>query len=151
MSLENWLRSDWLTHDESSVAEIQKLLQVVDRERQDAGVAGLSPDGKFEHAYDAALQLCLLALRAAGYRVKKGGGHHVRGIESLRFTLGSQWKETADYLSRCNHLRGQVVYDHVGVVSSEDASELVDMVDELRNDVVNWLRVHHPRLVPADV
>jgi len=136
VSLESWLQNDWLTREESSVAEIQKPLQVVDRERGDARVRGLSPDGQFEHAYDAALQLCLVALRAAGFRPKKGGGHHVRGLESLRFTLGSQWKNTADYLSRCNRLRGQVVYDHVDVATREDAAELIDLADELRSDVI---------------
>lgn len=147
MSLENWLQNGWLTREEPSLPELQKLLQVVDRERHDAAVEGLSDDGRFEHGYTAGLQLCVVALRASGFR-QKGTGHHARAIESLRFTLGPKWSEMATYLSRCNQKRSQAVYDHVGVVESEDVTELIEAIDELRTDVINWLKVNHPLLVP---
>ena len=80
MSLEHWLQNGWLSQSEAAVPEIQSLLQVVDRDLADAQTSGLSPHGRFQHAYDAALQLCMLALRACGYRVSKGQGHHKHGI-----------------------------------------------------------------------
>lgn len=90
MSLEQWLRIGWLIRSEPDLAEIQQLIQVVDCDIADAQAEGLSADGKFQHAYDAALQLCMIALRASGYRVPKGAGHHKRGIDSLQHTLGSR-------------------------------------------------------------
>jgi hypothetical protein len=150
MSLELWLRNGWLQQDEVSVAEIQQLLQVVDRDLADAQVVGLSADGRFQHAYDAALQLCMLALRATGYRVRKGQGHHKHGIDSLRYTLGEKWSETADHIERCSRLRGQAVYERIGVVSGQDADDLLQTATQLHTDVVNWLKTAYAALVPPN-
>ena len=150
MSLELWLRNGWLQQVEVTVAEIQQLLQVVDRDLADAQAVGLSADGQFQHAYDAALQLCMLALRATGYRVRKGQGHHKYGIDSLRYTLGDKWSETADHIERCSRLRGQAVYERIGVVSGQDADDLLQTATQLRTDLVNWLKTAHAALVPPN-
>ncbi len=150
MSLELWLRNGWLQQDEVGVVEIQQLLQVVDRDLADAQVVGLSADGRFQHAYDAALQLCMLALRATGYRVRKGQGHHKHGIDSLRYTLGEKWSETADHIERCSRLRGQAVYERIGVVSGQDADDLLQTATQLRTDVVIWLKTAYTALVPPN-
>jgi len=136
MSLEQWYRNGWLEPKETTVAEIQRLFQVVDRDLADSQAQGLSPDGKFQHAYDAALQLCMIPLRASGYRVTKGQGHHKKGIESLRLTLGNQWSKTSDHIEICSRKRGQAVYESVGVVTHEDANDLLDTALQLRQDVV---------------
>ena len=149
MSLEQWLRNGWLQASEPTVAHIQKLLQVVDRDISDAQAAGLSADGMFQHAYDAALQLCMIALLASGYQVPKGAGRHKRGIDSLRHTLGNRWSETADYIERCSRLRGQAVYERIDVAGEDDANDLLDTAKQLRADVTNWLKVNHPALAPA--
>ncbi len=148
MSLEQWLQNGWLQRSDATVAEIQKLLEVVDRDLSDAGASGLSADGRFFHAYEAALQLCMIARKAAGYAVPKGQGHHKRAIESLPFTLGPPWSETVDHLERCSRLRGQAVYERVGAVSEEVATELSATAMQLRADVIAWLNSDHPALLP---
>lgn len=148
MSLKQWLQNGWLQQDETTVAEIQQLFQVVDRDLGDAQATGLSADGRFQHAYDAALQLCMIALRASGYRVRKGQGHHKYGIDSLRHTLGDQWAEMSDHIERCSRLRGQAMYDRIGVVSEVDAQDLINTARQLRTDVISWLTSHHPELLP---
>ncbi len=150
MSLQQWLRNGWLRQDETTVAEIQQLFQVVDRDLGDAQVAGLSADGRFQHAYDAALQLCMIALRASGYRVRKGQSHHKYGIDSLRHTLGDPWAEMSDHIERCSRLRGQAMYDRIGVVSDADAQDLTDTAAQLRKDVIDWLTSCHPDLLPPN-
>lgn len=147
MSLEQWSQNGWLQREDATVAEIRQLLQVVDRDLGDARTPGLSVDGCFQHAYDAALQLCLIPLRAIGYRPRKGQGHHKYGIDSLRLTLGSAWSETADHIEQCSRLRGQVVYERTGVVSREDATDLLNIADELREEVLNWLKKNHAELI----
>ena len=72
MSLEQWQRNGWLQPSDPTLPEIAQLVRVVDREISDAGASGLSSDGRFMHAYDAALVLCKVALRAEGYLVPKG-------------------------------------------------------------------------------
>lgn len=148
MTLEQWYRNGWLQQADASVPELEQLFNVVDRDLGDAQVVGLSADGKFQHAYNAALQLCMLALRASGYRVRKGEGQHKRGINSLRYTLGQDWSEMADHVERCSRLRGQSFYEQTGVVSQQDADDLLVAARQLRGDVVNWLKSSHPTLVP---
>ena len=150
MSLEQWSRNGWLKPAISTVPEIQGLLKVVDRELSDAQAQGLSVDGKFEHAYMAALQLCMIALRASGYRVPKGAGHHHRAIESLPLTLGKDWSKTADHIERCSRQRGQIAYETVDVVSDEDAHDLLTTALKLRGDVIKWLKQNHAQLIPQD-
>jgi hypothetical protein len=151
MSLEQWWQSGWLQREETTVAEIHRLFQVVDRELADAQTPGLSVDGRFQHAYDASLQLCMIPLRASGYRVRKGEGHHKHGIDSLRLTLGNAWSKVADHVERCSRLRGRVVYEQIGVVSDEDAKDLLDTARGLRADVIEWLKTQHPELLPQGV
>lgn len=148
MSLEKYLRN--VQPHEATVPEIQSLLQVVDRELSDSQARGLSPDGRFQHAYEASLQLCTIALIASGYVVSKGGWKHKVTVESLRYTLGGEWSDTADYIERCSRLRGQAVYERVGVVAEQDATELLETAIQLRNDVIDWLKENHAELVPPN-
>jgi hypothetical protein len=148
MSLQNWLQSGYLNKHHATVAEVQKLLGIVDRELSDAAVHGLSPDGQFAHAYDAALQLCKVALHASGYEVGKGPGHHARTINSLEHTLGQSQKDNAIYLSKCSTQRHHSLYDYAGVVNDQDAQDLLDAARQLRADVLSWLRANSPKLLP---
>src|SRR2546421_12924804 len=113
MSLQNWLQIGQLIDHQATVAEVRNLLGVVDRELADAGVAGLSDDGRFTHAYDGALLLCKLALHASGFEVpKRAPGHHALWINSLEFTVGDKQKPTLIYLSKSSKLRHMTLYDH---------------------------------------
>src|SRR5437870_432963 len=149
MSLQNWLQIGHLTSHQASVAEVRNLLGVVDRELADAGVAGLSDDGRFTHAYDAALLLCKLALHVNGFEVqKRAPGHHALWINSLEFTLGEAHKETLIHLSKSAKLRHTSLYEHAGVVEKQDADDLLAAALKLRTDVVNWVRSDHSDLLP---
>ena len=150
MSLQNWLQIGQLINHQATVAEVRNLLGVVDRELADAGVAGLSDDGRFTHAYDAALLLCKLALHASGFEVpKRTPGHHALWINSLEFTLGDTHKGTLIHLSKSSKLRHISLYDHAGVVQKQDADDLLEAARQLRTDVLNWLRSQHPSLLPS--
>jgi hypothetical protein len=147
MSLEQWLRNGWIQPLEPTVAQIRQLLEVVERELSDAEAVGISADGRFEHAYHAALQLCMIALNASGYRVAKGEGHHKRGIDSLGLTLGRTAAETATYLEICSRKRGQAMYERTGVVNQNDADDLLRTAKQLRTEVLAWLKADHPALL----
>lgn len=150
MSLQNWLQIGHLTNHQATVAEVRNLLGVVDRELADASVAGLSDDGQFTHAYDAALLLCKLALHASGFEVqKRAPGHHALWINSLEFTLGDTQKGTLIHLSKSSKLRHISLYDHAGVVQKQDADDLLEAGRQLRTDVLNWLRSQHSSLLPS--
>jgi hypothetical protein len=123
-------------------------LSIVDRELADAGIVAVSTDGRFTHAYNAALTLCRIALLAAGYRVAKGGGAHYREINSLVYTLGDSHKETYIFLSACTKKRGQEVYTHAGVIDRRDVDDLLQTAKQLRDDVLSWLKADHRHLYP---
>ena len=151
MSLEQWLRNGWIQRNEPTVAQIHRLLQVVDRDISDAQVTELSADGRFQHAYDSALQLCMIPLLASGYQVPKGQGRHKRAIDSLRYTLGDRWSDAADHIERCSRLRAQMMYERIGVVSEQDANDLLEKANQLETEVVDWLKADHPALVPPGI
>src|SRR4051812_37006345 len=148
MSLEQWLQNRYIINQEATAPELLQLLSIVDRELSDASIAAVSADGRFGHAYNGALTLCRIALRAAGYRVAKGKGIHQYEINSLIYTLGSQQKNQMILLSRCSKLRGQEVYDRTGVVAPRDVDDLVEAAKQLRTDVLSWLKANHPALYP---
>ena len=152
MSLQHLLQIGHLIEHQPTVAEVRGLLGVVDREIADAGVTGLSDDGRFTHAYDAALLLCKLALHASGFEVpKRAPGHHNVWINSLELTLGESFREVANHILKSSKLRHASLYDFAGVVQKQDARELLAGAQQLRSEVVSWLRAKHPKLLPAHI
>ena len=133
MSLQQWLENSWIRPTEPSREEVANLLDVAGRDIGDASLEGLSPDGRFAHAYNAARSLCEVALHASGYIVPKGTRQHERVIESLKLTLGGEWVEMADFFDRCRRWRHQSMYERIGVVQQQDADELLDAAKELEN------------------
>lgn len=151
-SLEQWKQNDWLVRDESKLPEVTQLFAVADRELHDASVDGLSVDGKFMHAYDAALTLCQIALRACGDRVnRKQHGHHQKTIESLPLAIASSLQATADLIVVASRKRSQALYDRTGVVDARDADELVDTACALRSEVIKWMTATHAELLPKGI
>jgi hypothetical protein len=149
VSLEDWKRNHWLKDSIPTLPEITQLFAVVDRELHDASVVGLSVDGKFMHAYDAALNLCTIALRSSGYSVVKGQGHHKKTIEALPLCLGKSFTEIADQIEIASRQRGQAMYDRTGVVEDSDADDLLSSAVKLRSALLEWLKVQHPTLFPT--
>lgn len=148
MSLEQWLRNSWLRKEAATRNEIKDLLAVVDREITDASVSQLSTDGRFMHAYDAALNLCAIALRVSGYSVPKGSNHHKRTIAALPLVLGNEYQQIADQVELASRLRGQAMYDRAEVVQLRDAEELAETAKKLRETVLVWVKQYHSKLNP---
>ena len=62
LSLNDWLKNGWLIEHKTSPQEIEDLFRIVDRDLKDCEVTSLSPDWKFNIAYNAALQCAKAAL-----------------------------------------------------------------------------------------
>lgn len=92
MSLEKWVEYGWLRQEPTSPNEIKSLLGIVDRSLTDSKVEAVSTDLRFIAAFNAALCIATLALRATGHRTVTQAGHHVKTIESLEFTLNPNAK-----------------------------------------------------------
>jgi hypothetical protein len=81
MSLNDWAKAGWLKAHKPTRPQVAAIFGVVDRDLEDSKQS-LSPDGRFNIAYNAALQLCAIVLLAEGWRPDKLNAHH-RTISAL--------------------------------------------------------------------
>ena len=145
MSLTQWDKNGWVRKHKTSKKEISSLFSIVDRSLKDAA-GDISADSRFAIAYNAALQLCMILLYAEGYQPKRTRKHYY-AIQALPLVLGKERKKDAKYLDTCRSKRNIIEYDHAGSVTEEDVNELIDYVQELQRDVVDWLNQSHSELV----
>ena len=145
MSLQNWLNNGWLEEHRTSSQEIAALFAVADRDLSDCRTSGLSSDWRLNIAHNAALQTATAALAASGYRAVRGA-HHYRVIHSLAHTIKAD-VGLVSLLDQFRKKRNISEYDHVGMISDQEAKEMVDLAIQLRKDVEKWLRENHPDLL----
>jgi hypothetical protein len=145
MTLTQWLSNAWLKAVPTSRQEIANLLAIVDRDMKDA-TGSVSPDWQFGIAYNAALKLCAILLRAEGYRAAHGLQHY-RTIMAMPLILEASKSDDANYLDACRTKRNKVEYDYVGGATEDDVKELLAFVKEFRQEVLAWLTENHPDLL----
>jgi hypothetical protein len=146
MSLEKWVEYGWLRSEPTSPNEIKSLLGIVDRSLTDSKVEAVSTDLRFIAAFNAALCIATLALRATGHRTVTQAGHHVKTIESLEFTL----KPNATIIQKFktfNNKRNKSVYDVAGAISDQELDSMIGLASELKQNTMAWLREVHPKLI----
>ena len=131
----------------TSKKEVANLLAVVKRDLRDASIAGLSADRQFATAYNAALQLCKIAIGCCGYRVA-AKDHHKKSFEIAEFALGKSSKPLTDYFELCRRKRNKLDYDLANVVTNSEAAELIKKTSEFQTLVMAWLQSNHANLVP---
>jgi uncharacterized protein (UPF0332 family) len=145
-TLQQLLAKGRLQQQPTQPSEIEALLKVAERDLSDARQGSISDDRRFATAYNAALQLATVVVRAEGYRTR-GSGHHVVTIATLPLILGPDLSETADYLDACRSRRNTVDYDGIGIASEADVSELIHEAEHLQVVVREWIAEKHSELV----
>ena len=91
------------------------------------------------------MQAARAALAAAGYRTQKEGQHYL-ALQSLAFTIGL----TPDIVKRLDKFRQKrniSDYEQAGLVTEQEADEMVSLAREVREQVEQWIRKDHPELV----
>ena len=121
------------------------MLAMVKRDLKDA-TGAISPDWRFGIAYNAALKLCTILVRAEGYRPSHGLQHY-RAIMAMPLIFGEKKRGDANYLDACRTKRNTVEYDYIGGASDADADELIEFARGLRVEVMKWLKGKHPELL----
>jgi hypothetical protein len=127
------------------IARRSRLLGIADARLQDyqKAVAGkLSPDVQLNLAYDAIRASATAALRAAGYRVVRGGSEHYRTIEALEFSIDPE-KKVIPMLDKLRKKRNAGSYDDYGLVSQGEADHCGKMAVRVRKEVEEWIRKNH--------
>lgn len=148
MSLEDWLKNDWLHAHRATPEELRKLLLAADRDLTDCQSESISADWRFNIAYNAALQVSMLALAAEGYRAQRELNHY-RSLQSLRYTLGIETSILAK-LDSFRKKRNIGAYQEVGAVSDKELREMIALATSLREQVSNWLREKFPEVLNKD-
>lgn len=141
-----WLKNGWLIEHQTSRREVEHLLRLVDRDLTDCKNSSLSPDWRFNIAYNAALQCCKTALAAAGFRAAKDA-HHYRVIQSIKFTLKTEDKIIRK-LDAFRKKRNISEYNHAGAVTGIELDEMMALAANLRISVEAWIAAKFPGLWP---
>jgi hypothetical protein len=118
----------------------------VERSLADAKVEAVSTDLRFIAAFNAALCIATMALRATGHRTVTQAGHHVKTIESLELTLEPKAKIIQKFKT-FNTKRNKSFYDVAGAVSDQELEAMVSLANELKDGAIAWLREIHPELL----
>lgn len=145
MSLDNLVKIGQIKIHTPNAGEIERLLAAVRRNLQDASVAGLSDETRFDAGYKAIMQCALAALAACGYRPASNvPGHHQTMIASLSLTIGLAKDETIvlDALRKKRNLN-----DYSGdLIDPESVRECISRAQSLLVTTENWLKAHKPEL-----
>jgi len=145
MNLKDWLNNGWLIEHNSSPQEISGLLGFADRDLADCQTPKLSADWRLNIAYNAALQMAVVALAASGYRAAREG-YHYRVIQSLAYTIGADTEKIAQ-VDAFRKKRNISDYEMAGTVSKQEAKEMFLLAKKLRDEVEKWLKNEHPELI----
>ena len=119
------------------------------RELKDAELKGISSDGKFTHAYRAALTLATVLLYSSGYASARGQSNHYRTITAIPEVLNGDpnAKSDSEYLDTCRTKRNAAEYDSANEASDSEAQELVTFTQEFERKVMAWLKKNKPALL----
>jgi hypothetical protein len=137
MSLEDWLKDKLIVKHRPSAGEIAELLHICDRDLEEVAIIELSPDWRLSIAHNA-------ALAAVGYRARKEGQRYLV-LQSLAFTIEAD-PATIRQLDKFREKRNISEYERAGLVTEQEAKEMIALAKQLRRDVEQWLRTHHPGL-----
>jgi len=105
----------------ASKEELHELRSLVERSLADARLEGLSTDGKFGHAYEAARALSTMVVRASGYRVRAHGGGHYNAFLALEAADIRRFARHSVYFNTCREKRNELSYETAGVVTETEA------------------------------
>ena len=144
MSLEDWLNDKLIVRHRPSAGEVAQLLHICDRDLEKAQIIELGPDWRLSIAHNAAVQAAKAALTAAGYRARKEGQHYLV-LQSLAFTVRTD-PATIKQLDKFREKRNISDYERAGLVTEQEAEEMIALAKQLRYDVERWLRAHYPSL-----
>ena len=145
MSLKDWLKNGWLVEHKTSRQEITNLFGVADRDLTDCRSPGLSEDWRMNIAYNAALQTATAALAVCGYRAAREA-HHYRIIQSLVHTVGADAKLIGrfDQFRKKRNIGG---YEQAGLVSEQEADEMIALSQQLRAQIYRWIQINYPEFL----
>lgn len=145
MNFKRWLAEGRLRAHKTSKEDIHGLLEITQRDLDDASVQDLSTDRRFLIAYEGAMALATIPLYCEGYETY-GKGHHWMTFRILPVVMGDEYSDLAEYFDQCRIKRNVGTYDRGGQISESEVNELIAEVKSFCDAVIDWLMRNHPSL-----
>ena len=145
MTLEN-LIGKGLEREPANKVEIERLLDKIATKLADARVESISLETRFDIAYEALLQIGLVALRNHHLRPNSRGGHHAIALQSLPLTIGYP-REKVRILDEFRKQRAAGLYDGSFSPSESELRELIVATTEIYILLQGWLERHQSDLL----
>jgi hypothetical protein len=144
--LDNLVKTGQFKNHVPTSDEIQRLLRAIRRNLDDARVAGISDEARFDMAYRAIMQCSMIGAVASGYRPStQMPGHHQTMVQTLSLTMGvpkSVWL-VLDVLRKKRNLS-----DYTGEgTDPESVRECIAQAKSLFAHTMSWLERSHKELV----
>lgn len=130
--MESLARAGALKIEEATAQEISGLIRSGAARLADAGKDTLSPESRFDLAYNSAHVLSLAALRIAGYR----SGNRYLFFQCLRHTLNfpdSQWR----VLDQAHRKRNIMEYEGAADIDESLLEAIIRVTEEVAKRVLN--------------
>jgi len=146
MSLENLLKINKLQTHHPSREAVQRLLHAAARNIEDARIAEISGETRFDAAYKCIMQCAMVALWAHDYRTSTSQpGHHQVAIQTLSTTIGLDQGK----LIVLDALRKQRnINDYEGdPISDQAVAECIKQAEQFYKVVSAWLAINRPGLL----
>jgi hypothetical protein len=106
------------------------------------------PDIQFQTIYDAGRMLCEVVIRAEGFRVTAGAGHHYYVISLMSEILGDIADPVRNQLDNARQLRNDLMYEVLfNAIEQKDINELCKAVKQFQSIVLEWLKEAHHNLI----
>ncbi len=147
VSLQDWLKNNWLTEYKTNAKEITEYFQAIDRDLQDSKLDTLSEDWRMAIAYSAALRAANTALAAEGFRASREQ-HHYRLIQSLTYTIEAE-KELIAEFDQFRKKRNRISYEGIATTSMHEVNRIIELAEELQERVFEWMKIEHPDLIES--
>lgn len=135
-----------LRREPADVQEVGRFLARIATKLLDAQNTQISAESRFDIAYEALLQVGLVALRARGLRPDSKGGHHVMALQTLNLTIGYP-REKLRVLDQFRRKRSAGLYDGSFEPSQAELDALIHSVTDIKTSLEHWLATERPELL----
>jgi len=140
MSIEELLEDGSIHRFDATRGEVERAFEIARRDLTLAErLLGENLDWCFSIAYNAVLQACRAYMFHLGFRPSGAEAHRVT-FEFMQVVIEEPVREAVSYFDRARKKRHRTVYDYVGLISEEEAGELVRSAGEFLSYIERKLK-----------
>jgi len=147
MTLDNMLGRG-LEKAETDRLEVSRYLVKIRRKIEDSKRRSNHLDNRFDIAFEALLQIGLVALRANGYRTTSDAGHQQLALQLLPRSIGISSGEIR-ILDEYRRKRSIGLYEADFDPSEEEVNAVTAAVERLLRQLLSWLKDRRPELLDS--